>query len=255
MGALELLAGELDVSVEQLRDRLMTPGPDQAQPLFTQIQPDGTVIPVFAGGVLIDGVNTTNPAPIPPTPQTPHAVAWQRPSDGAVLGDVEGSYSSGSPGHATQSSDLSILARELTNPANHAALYLESIPWQNPKRSVDVEVTSDDGLTQQFARILRGDGSSDFLRLATTAARKLAFGRGDVNFPGSADGTVTVAHGLGATPVLALADVDPTGAGGGVTSFAIGVHVDATNLTINAHSQNGAAIGPGTLAGWWLAIA
>lgn len=113
-----------------------------------------------------------------------------------------------------------------------------------------------DALAQQFP-VGSANLANDVLRLNTTGtSRKVAFGTAAIPWPGAAalSNAVTVAHGLGTTPIMfVMFMVDQTGSG---KCFAIGNNMDATNIVGYFQTQSGftPAAGNNGTAGW-LAIA
>lgn len=97
---------------------------------------------------------------------------------------------------------------------------------------------------------------NSFLKLLTVGDRKVAFG--SANGATAVAGNLisgTIAHGLGVTPVFAIAQIVDGSSIGAVNAVCTGVKVfDATNLTFYFQGINSASVTGGAVNFFWLAI-
>lgn len=102
--------------------------------------------------------------------------------------------------------------------------------------------------------IIDSDAASDFLKLATTADRKINMGTAEVTFSGSSTcAPLGVSHGLGKTPVVALC-IDLTSGGFAGPDVIYGTRsYGATTFTVVARHHNNTAF-TGTRNFVWIAI-
>lgn len=101
--------------------------------------------------------------------------------------------------------------------------------------------------------ILDGEGRSDFLQLAATSKRKIAFGRVKLTWAGSTlSGSVNVAHGLGVAPGQVVFSAWQAPEPGKVPIGNITGPPSATEFTCNAETKNAHT---GSIELSWIAIA
>lgn len=114
---------------------------------------------------------------------------------------------------------------------------------------------TDGGLAQVIAqagtkgvKIIDSDGNTDLL--------VASHGTGNLNFPGSAfSDPLVINHGLGVAPrrVLALASAPSFNIGDAVVINVVS-GLSSTNFSLRGRTVSGAAVGPGAITIWWVAI-
>lgn len=101
------------------------------------------------------------------------------------------------------------------------------------------------------ATILNGLAQSTFLKLATLANRKIAFGSASMNFPTSTNGDATVvAHGLGVQPAIVICMALQAPNYNQIPVYSLSAS-DATNFTVIGFVPVARA---GGISFYWLAI-
>lgn len=203
------------------------------------ILPSGEVVAVFPGGLQIPVASAGPTSSLRPNER----VQWLRASNGAVLAEITGGWFAAGPG---------IGSTYLNLDAQDAGIGLKGATGG----ASEVTATANG----EEATVLRGDGASDFLRVARTLAGMQDLvanvGTAEAVFTGSVPGEATttgILHRLGRPPIFAAAVPIDNGAifwnvgSQGVTDS------DASTVTFGFQFNNGAQAG-GTLSFAWLAI-
>lgn len=179
-------------------------------------------------------------------PDLDKEIKWTRADTGKLTGEI---YSLTNP---SGTEDNATLIRNWNQAGTKSAI-IEAAT--SPQPSV-VKASAD----QQTKEIIRGDGTSDFLKLVINANRNIAIKKGAISWPGGSaqSNTMNVAHGLTdinfnpITPqffVFFMFDQSGTG-----PSRATGVTCDNTNIVAYFITDNGFAPAAGNL-GTYCAIA
>lgn len=191
---------------------MSTPPPDNINPSYITVNPDGTISANFSGVVMAQGVTLPEYSPGPAF-SNPNAISWTPGGSLAPPGTFPNEWIEGQDYGAGRHvlwvasepdfNDYAILLADSTANGNSG----QSVLW--------VSLASGGGSIQ--LRILDDSGKSDFMRVANnlgdlqsriTSISNLGikFGIGSiVTALGHAKGTGLIAHGLGTTPRWSIA--------------------------------------------------
>lgn len=189
---------------------------------------------------------------------TPGAAIQWTDGGGGLVAQISDTHKTVPP-PGTISDWLTLQLGGLQSSSETAQLLLELFTQggNNPNGNASVSALVTDAVgNSQNRTIIDAEGNSNFLQLVTIGNRKVSIGTASLNFPGSTiSNLLTIPHGLGVVPIAfnyfseAPSDniVDAI-----VANYT--APPDVNNIYIHGRTVSGAAIGPGTTPGRWIAM-
>jgi hypothetical protein len=204
------------------------------------ISPDGTPSYNFQGHVMAQGLDL--PATVDGARPNDNKIRWLKQADGSLVATLS-AYDNGTTSFTGVESEH--------GPTAYAGLAMNS--GGGPSQAY-AYAQSDAG-NYNSALLIDDAARSSFLQLRTTAKRTVTFGRSSFAGTGSTNvGTLSVPHGLGAAPILALAIPASFGGATWIGYVSETAQPDGTYLYLFPNS-GGFNFGAGTTYYfYWLAI-